>query len=109
MAWEQRGSKKYLYCSVRRGQAVTKLYLDCGDVARLAEADAELRRAERQAAREQRKAEVSKLEAAEALLKQLEGQCLLLLEAVLLAEARDRESGLARHQQRDYNRIMSCD
>ena len=49
MAWEQRGTKRYYYRSVRHGRRVTRTYIACGPVGILAaEMDAQ-ERAARQA------------------------------------------------------------
>jgi hypothetical protein len=56
-----------------------------GPTGRLAALDDETRRAERRAAREKCEAELLRLEAAEAAVRRLEAQCMLLVEAVLFA------------------------
>jgi hypothetical protein len=85
MAWEQRCGQMYYYSSVREGEAVRKVYLGRGPVARWADLDGRVRRAER---REERAGAEAAAEAA----TRLRALALLLMEAALLA------SGFRRHR-----------
>ena len=92
MAWEKYGARRYYYRCVRRDGAVKKLYYGAGATGQLAaEVDA-LRRAERQAEADARKARKDRLDAAMTLTRDLSGGCELLAAATLLAAGFHRPS-----------------
>src|SRR5437763_779615 len=92
MAWEKRGNRRYFYRSVRCDGKVKRLYCGTGDVGNLvASADA-LRRAERWAAEEARRAERDQLEAAVGVTRDLTRCGALLAAATLLAAGFHRPS-----------------
>ena len=97
MAWEKHGERSYFYRSVRRDGKVVKVYHGTGPVGRLAaEVDA-LRRAERQAAADARKAQKDRLDVAMTVTRDLSEARDLLAAATLLAAGYHRPS---RHQWR---------
>src|SRR4051794_5358156 len=99
MAWEKHGERSYFYRSIRRDSKVKKLYYGAGPTGHLAaEVDA-LRRAERQAEADARKAQRDRLDAAVALTRDLSAGCDLLAAATLLAAGYHRPS---RHRWRTW-------
>jgi hypothetical protein len=92
MAWEKHGERTYFYRSVRRDGKVVKVYYGAGPVGRLAAEVGALRRAERQAEADARKAQEDRLGAAVTLTRDLSEGCELLAAATLLAAGYHRPS-----------------
>jgi hypothetical protein len=98
MAWEQRGSRRIYYRSERDGRRVRRVYLGSGPVAELAATLDELRRAERRAEAQARRAEEARRSAAAALLERL------VHAAGLMAEAALERAGYHRHDRGKWRR-----
>jgi hypothetical protein len=69
MAWEQRGSQRYYYRSIRRNGHVTKDYVGTGPLAALSAAEDAERQAQRQAQAEDWRQEQAALEAIDTQLE----------------------------------------
>ena len=109
MAWEKYGARRYYYRCVRRDGAVKKLYYGAGATGQLAaEVDA-LRRAERQAEADARKARKDRLDAAVTLTQDLSRGCDLLAAATLLVAGYHRPSRHLWRIWRDGRRTLKHD
>jgi hypothetical protein len=97
VAWEARGGGRYYYRVVRDGGRVRRLYLGNNPVAELAARDAELRRAERQA----RAHSQGRLEAAEAVTRELAELTDLLARAALVVAGYHRHDRGAWRKRRE--------
>ena len=85
MGWEPRGNKFYYFRYRKLNGRVTRQYLGAGAVAELAAAADALRRADRKAASEARRAEQASWQAALAPLMELSRVADLMARAALLA------------------------
>jgi hypothetical protein len=106
MAWEQRGQKTYYYKTVHCDGKVKRVYLGTGLAGRLAaEADV-LRRAERKAEEEARRAQRDQMDAATTLNRDLNRGCELLAVAALLTAGFHRPNRHAWRSWRDGRRTL---
>ena len=92
MGWEPRGNGRYYFRYRKVDGRVTRQYLGAGAVAELAAAADALRRADRRAAAEARRAEEANWKAALAPLLELSQVADLLARAALLAAGYHRHS-----------------
>ena len=95
MAFERRGGRLIYYLSRWLGGKPRRLYIGSGDVGRIAAGIDARHRCERQAQLARWQAEKTRLEAAQALSRELHLACILLMNAVLLTAGfhrRKRES-----------------
>ena len=92
MGWEPRDNKCYYFRYRKVDGRVTRQYLGAGAVADLAAADDALRRADRRAAMEARRAEEANWQAALAPLRELCRVADLMARATLLAAGYHRHS-----------------
>jgi hypothetical protein len=109
MAWEKHGERRYFYKCVRRNGKVVKVYYGAGPVGRLAAEVGALRRAERQAEADARKARKDRLDAAVTLTQDLSRGCDLLAAATLLAAGYHRPSRHLWRIWRDGRRTLKRD
>jgi hypothetical protein len=93
MALEKRGDNLYYYRSVRNGEKVRKVYVGSGELARIAHEGDILRRTGREAEREQEKAELERLEALAAPIRELADAAEILAHAHLIAGGYRRYEG----------------
>ena len=86
MAWEKReNGKRYYYRSVRDGRKVRRVYCGTGLVGQLMSDIDDHCRAQRVAHNRTRQEQEARIEAVVALGQQLQAECVLLGEAVLLS------------------------
>src|SRR5260370_23738778 len=98
MAWEKHGRRAYYYRAIRVAGRVRKVYCGGGMVGQLAAAADARRRADQQAQLVGWLAGRARLEEVECLTRQLQKECELLAEAVLLA------AGFHRPERRHWRR-----
>ena len=93
MALETRGGNLYYYRSVRDGEAVRKVYVGAGEIARISHESDRLRRTSQEAERERRQAELERLEALAAPVLELSEAAEVLAQAHLVAAGYRRYQG----------------
>ena len=101
MALERRDGNLYYYRSVRDGEKVRKVYVGAGEIARISHEGDILRRTEREAQREKQRAELERLDALAAPVKELSEAAEVLARAHLIAAGYHRHKG-------EYRRARSA-
>ena len=105
MAWEERGSRRYYYRSVRRGSRVVKEYVGTGPVAEATAQLDEENRLRREEEAQAWKEEARRMEALEAPIAELCGAAETLARAALVAtEYRQHNRGEWRLRRDDGQR-----
>jgi crotonobetainyl-CoA:carnitine CoA-transferase CaiB-like acyl-CoA transferase len=93
MALETRGGNLYYYRSVRDGEAVRKIYIGAGEIARISHESDRLRRTAQEAEREKQQAELERLKALAAPVLELSEAAEILAQAHLVAAGYRRYQG----------------
>jgi crotonobetainyl-CoA:carnitine CoA-transferase CaiB-like acyl-CoA transferase len=93
MALETRGGNLYYYRSVRDGEAVRKVYVGAGEIARISHESDRLRRTGQEAERERQQAALERLEALAAPVLELSEAAEVLAQAHLVAAGYRRYQG----------------
>jgi crotonobetainyl-CoA:carnitine CoA-transferase CaiB-like acyl-CoA transferase len=93
MALETRGGNLYYYRSIRHGEAVRKIYIGAGEIARISHESDRLRRTAQEAEREKQQAELERLKALAAPVLELSEAAEILAQAHLVAAGYRRYQG----------------
>ena len=101
MTLERRDRRLYYYRSVRDGEKVRKVYVGAGEQACISHEGDILRRTEREAQREKQRAELERLDALAAPVKELSEAAEVLARAHLIAAGYHRHKG-------EYRRARSA-